>query len=247
MKKMLLAIMIVIFSGVVFADSPPSWSEFEALSKSGKYVAQVIVDGRRIAKEPWQNKYRLEIFKKESEALLWSCQYFYDGYPEGILSDDGSVFVYVNDGTMVLKYPGFITVLGYVVIGFGLLCGIITVFHIIPTTGDEVVPYLVLFFVLLGAPLVLLGHGTRVLVTEEKVQYAGVFKKVEIRWEEIQKVTFSFTSELVLQSGTAKIKLNMMITGFEGFVDMMKRKLDPALYEKALQNWEKARNNMDRR
>lgn len=153
-----------------------------------------------------------------------------------------------KEGEIVLKYPGFVGGIGYFVIGFGVLIGIIGGFHLVKTTGDEVLPYLVLFFVVLGLPMVLMSNNNRVLATNQKIQYTGITKKVrEIRWDEIRKVTFSFTSELVLQSELIKIKLNIMLAGFENFVEFMKPKLDPALYEKALQAWEKAVKNMERR
>ncbi len=153
-----------------------------------------------------------------------------------------------EDGSMVLKYPGFMAVIGYTAIGFGVLIGIITVFQIVPTTGNEVVPYLVSFFVVLGLPLVLIGTFTRITVTDQKVQLTGITGKVkEIRWEEINKVTFRWTAELILHSEHAKVKLNMILIGFNSLVETMKQKLDPALYEKALQEWEKAQQNINRK
>lgn len=153
-----------------------------------------------------------------------------------------------RDGTLVFKYPGFVAVIGYIAIGFGVLIGIVTVFQIIPTTGDEVVPYLVLLFVLLGLPLVVIEKGIRITATDQMVRYVGPTKKArEIRWDEVRKVTFSFTSELVLHSELTRIKLNTMLVGFESFVEAMKKKLDPALYEKALQGYETTLKNMERR
>ena len=150
-----------------------------------------------------------------------------------------------GDGTIVLKYPGHIPGIGYFSMGFGALIGIVTIFHLIPTTGDEIAPFLVLFFVLLGVPLVIIGHGVRCLFDDEKIRYEGLFRRVkEIRWEEIRKVAFSLTAELVLESESAKIKLNYLLAGFPSFVEVMKRKLDPSLYEAAMQKLEKARRNL---
>lgn len=98
MKRIFLSvILLALFSSIAIADTPPSWNEFKMESSNGKYVAQVIIDSKPINKEPWKNKYRLTVSEKESKSVLWSCQYHYDGYPEGILSDDGEAFVYVNE------------------------------------------------------------------------------------------------------------------------------------------------------
>ena len=153
--------------------------------------------------------------------------------------------VTTGEGTMVLKYPGLIPGIGYFSMGFGALIGLVCIFHLVPTTGDEVAPFLVLFFVLLGLPLVILGHGVRWLLSDEKIRYEGLFRRAkEIRWEEVRKVAFSLTAELVLESESAKIKLNYLLAGFPSFVEVMKRKLDPSLYEAAMQKLEKARRNI---
>jgi hypothetical protein len=96
MKKLLLVIIFTIFSGVVLADSPPAWGEFAIVSANGKYIANIVIDGKENTKEPWNNKYRITISENASKKVLWSYSYDYDGYPEGLLSDDGTAFVYVN-------------------------------------------------------------------------------------------------------------------------------------------------------
>ncbi len=151
-------------------------------------------------------------------------------------------------GALVLKYPGFMAVIGYAVIAFGALIVIVTEFQIIPTTGNEVVPYLAGFFVVLGLPLVLIEKRVRAVVTEEKVGYTGLVSKYrEIRWDQVREVRFSFTSEIVLSAGETRIKLNVILAGFEGFVEIMKRKLDPSLYSEALGKYEQTLANMERR
>ena len=149
---------------------------------------------------------------------------------------------------MVLKYPGFMAFIGYIAIGFGAIIGIITGSHLVKTTGDKLVPYIILFFVVLGLPLVLIVRCIRIVVMDEKILYIGITKKVkEIRWDEIRKVTFSKTVELILRSEETKIKLHMDLVGFESFLELMKQKLDPSLYEKALQDWEAAMKSFGRR
>jgi hypothetical protein len=145
------------------------------------------------------------------------------------------------DGTLILKYSVVLSVIGYITIGFGFLMWIVTIFDLIETTGDEVLPYLVSFFVILGLPLILIEKNIRVLISDEKICYTGITKKmVEILWSDIVKVSFSFTSQIVLHTVYAKIKLNTELSGFESFIEMMKLKLEPALYENALQEMNKA-------
>ena len=153
-----------------------------------------------------------------------------------------------EDGAMVLRLPGFIAGIGYAAVGFGALIAAVTVFQLVPTTGNEVVPYLVSFFVVLGLPLVLLANRIRITVTDQGVRSVGFTKKVrEMRWDEVRKVTFSITSELVLHSDRARIKLNTMLVGLQSFIEVMKQRLEPTLYEKALQECETALNNMQGR
>ncbi|MBN1836708.1 MAG: hypothetical protein JW820_12710 [Spirochaetales bacterium] len=57
-----------------------------------------------------------------------------------------------REGALVLRYPGFVAVVGYVAVGFGALIAGVAAFRLVPMTGEEAVPYLVLGFLLLGPP-----------------------------------------------------------------------------------------------
>ncbi|MBN1523847.1 MAG: PH domain-containing protein [Spirochaetales bacterium] len=138
-------------------------------------------------------------------------------------------------GTMVMKYPVLVAIFGYIGIGFGLAAGIIAYSNIIPVTGTEAVPFLVLGFVLMGLPHVILQANVRVIVDEETIRYSGFLRKNrEVRWEKILEVRFSFTSELVLYSDTTKIKINSIMKGYAAFIDRLKQKCVPALWEDAV-------------
>lgn len=153
-----------------------------------------------------------------------------------------------HDGTMILKYPFLIALIGYFSIIFGVLIGVVTVLQLVKTTGNEAVPFLVSFFVLLGLPLVLMQARTRALVTDDKIRFTGILNRVkEIRWDAIEQVSFNFMSELVLKTKDTAIKLNMMLAGFNDFTAMIKQKLDPSLYGAALERLGKAHRNMDKR
>lgn len=154
----------------------------------------------------------------------------------------------LQDGTMVLKYPGSVAAIGGAAIGFGALAGVVTWLDLIPTTGDEALPYLVLGFVLLGLPLVLLERAVRVFAGEQAVRRAGLFgKAAELRWEEVRAVSFSAASQLVLRGERTRIRLNAMLVGFDSFVELLKGKLQPELYAEALRRWQTAAGGARRR
>jgi len=140
-----------------------------------------------------------------------------------------------------------VAVVGYVAVGFGALIAGVTVFRLVPMTGEEAVPYLVLGFVLLGLPLSLLGSAVPITVTGEAVRSSGLRRRArEIRWSEVERVTFTWGSALVLHSEGTRIRLNTLLAGFDGFVEVMKRKLDPALYAQALERCAATHERMGR-
>jgi hypothetical protein len=80
------------------ADQPPCWCEFSVKSANKQFVAHIkkvkgpVTPGQS---EAWV----MLVFRKKSardSTLLWQSPYRYDGYPEGVLSDDGENFAYVN-------------------------------------------------------------------------------------------------------------------------------------------------------
>lgn len=88
----------IMLSNPILADAPPLWQEFEIKSNNGRYVAQIRSLDKEKHLQPWECTYKL-IISEIGEAKnkeLWSCDYAYDGYPDGLLSDDGSTFVSIN-------------------------------------------------------------------------------------------------------------------------------------------------------
>jgi hypothetical protein len=81
-----------------WADQPPCWCEFSVRSANKQFVAHVrMVKGPL---KPGQNQeWELQVYQKKASrdsTLLWKSHYRYDGYPDGVLSDDGKNFAYVN-------------------------------------------------------------------------------------------------------------------------------------------------------
>jgi hypothetical protein len=70
------------------ADQPPSFSSFSVNSANKEYTAQITET------LPGSSAYRLTVLK--GEKIYWDVPYDYNGYPAGMLSDDGEVFVYIN-------------------------------------------------------------------------------------------------------------------------------------------------------
>ncbi|MDP2940023.1 MAG: hypothetical protein Q8O13_08095 [Candidatus Omnitrophota bacterium] len=94
-KIILFFLVIFMFSNLTFADRPPSWQEFEVKSNNNQYIAEIKAKDKTKGKNPQDWDYQITVFEMPKKAL-WSCDYDYDGYPEGILSDDGSTFAYIN-------------------------------------------------------------------------------------------------------------------------------------------------------
>lgn len=80
------------------ADEPPSWREFEVKSSSGKFLAEIAASDKSGGDRPWQWKYSLSVFElnQNSKEKIWSCPYAYDGYPGGLLSENGAAFACIN-------------------------------------------------------------------------------------------------------------------------------------------------------
>lgn len=98
--KLFLTLLLFLFSTqLAFSDTPPQWrANFSIKSENAKYEAEVEAADESKASYPQLKKYILTVFEiKEGQRLpLWSSDYKYDGYSDGVLSNDGLTFVYVN-------------------------------------------------------------------------------------------------------------------------------------------------------
>jgi len=84
----ILAAVLMLSVAAARADTPPSWSDFDAVSDNGQYVAEVrAVSG---------GGHKISVYYKDRGVLYWSCDYVYEGYSTGALSNDGSTFAYVS-------------------------------------------------------------------------------------------------------------------------------------------------------
>lgn len=82
----------LIMANIVRADPPPAWTEFQVQSANGRFTAEIAIASAE------SGKYKLIVYDTGSGAKreMWSTDYQYDGYPGGLLTDDGSTFVDVK-------------------------------------------------------------------------------------------------------------------------------------------------------
>lgn len=95
LPTVLLKLLIVMTATVAMADEPPCNCEFSISSDNDKYIAKVNeVNSANTESARWQ----LSVYKNSAsdKSLLWTSKFNHNGYPQGILSDDGKVFATVN-------------------------------------------------------------------------------------------------------------------------------------------------------
>ncbi|QNF35184.1 hypothetical protein HUW51_21600 [Adhaeribacter swui] len=98
MKKILIliALLPVIMAK---ADQPPCWCDFSVKSSNQQFVAHVKGVKNSAKLNPPYGQWEIFVYKKNAakdSTLLWKSHYLYDGYTDGVLSDDGQYFAYVN-------------------------------------------------------------------------------------------------------------------------------------------------------
>lgn len=93
-------LLLFLFSALICqADQPPCWCEFFKESANKQFVAHVKKVNQGPLKPGQQEEWELLVFRRNNtrdSTLLWKSHYRYDGYPDGILSDNGKTFAYVN-------------------------------------------------------------------------------------------------------------------------------------------------------
>jgi hypothetical protein len=90
--------------------------------------------------------------------------------------------------------------------------------------------------VAIGLPVVLATVRVRVEFDREVIRRRDMWgKRTEIRWDEIRQVSFNkMRLELALASASRKIGLNVHMIGFPDFLEVLKDRLDPALWRNPL-------------
>lgn len=139
----------------------------------------------------------------------------------------GSVILRVHKNVLYIGYVFDIIAIAFLSIGFSL-----------GLDESEAVFVLVvsLCIFIFGSYLTMLYKNKKVIFSDTKVStYSLVGKKIEIYWSEVNKVTVgSFSTNIILQSGVDKVKVNCNVIGGQQFIDMMKKNIRFEVYYKAL-------------
>lgn len=87
-------------------DKTPSWEEYSVKSTNGVYIADIRAEDKRKSDKPWEWEYSVTIrsLTNRTGSVLWKSPYRHRGYSEGELTDDGEVFVYVEQWYLA-DYP----------------------------------------------------------------------------------------------------------------------------------------------
>ncbi len=113
-KRMIGIAMLIIFLFIAaysHADTPPEWlTSYTIKSANGKYIAEVSPMVKGNQDRPWEWRYQVAVREAGNNSKqLWKTEYFHTGYCEGLLSNDGRYFVYVefwysSEGQLVTVY-----------------------------------------------------------------------------------------------------------------------------------------------
>lgn len=95
MKKIVTLILVLFNLAIGFADEPPSWLPYKKISENLGYFAWVNYADKDSLKNPWERKWSLSVYDKDS-ILLWEKDLKPSGYEHGTLTDDGENFVIVE-------------------------------------------------------------------------------------------------------------------------------------------------------
>lgn len=101
--KIRLLLLFILLPLRAYSDLPPDWSNYKVTSHNGKWSVFLSRDYNEGAEHPWQDTWTLSVYKAfqyptpgPNQVPVWSRAYNPSGYPEGYLSDDGEIFVYVD-------------------------------------------------------------------------------------------------------------------------------------------------------
>ncbi len=95
MRCLKIFLLVVFIAGpTAHADEPPSWQPFSICSENQCFRAEIMPV--ITSDDPWAVEWIISVSELDSGEMLWSSSYLHDGYADGILSEDGRTFVYVN-------------------------------------------------------------------------------------------------------------------------------------------------------
>lgn len=129
------------------------------------------------------------------------------------------------EGNLILKLPRLYPIIGLIMIFGGL--GLI-IFALFYAQGNDIIlaSTACLIAMLTGLLLYAKGYISNIRVTDQGIVETTIFaKEKEIRWNEIQSISFGAVSlELKIQSSDKKIKAHMHLVGFPEFIAELEEK-----------------------
>ncbi len=97
MKKPPFLFIFFIFVNNVYSDEPPDWGEFTIHSENHNFKADIEYSKGDSLKKPWDRTWKIRVYALKPEtSIIWEQDFFHDGYGDGILSNDGKAYVYVD-------------------------------------------------------------------------------------------------------------------------------------------------------
>jgi len=97
MKKKILLFFLVLSNGIS-ADEPPCWCEFSIKSDNNLFRAEIEFVKKDSLLKPWRRDWTIKVYENNVKSKLkWSSIFHQDGYGGGTLSNDGKIYIYVND------------------------------------------------------------------------------------------------------------------------------------------------------
>jgi hypothetical protein len=146
-------------------------------------------------------------------------------------------------GNKILRYPVGFSVVGYILMGFAALFGVILAFNFVMSLREILIGEgIILIVIALAVWLVLYLIKAAVEFNEEEIVRRSLFHKPRImKWSQVAKVTYGRMSYVLsLRDATGKIGVNAYMVGFPTFVETMKAKLPSESYREACMRMEKA-------
>lgn len=154
------------------------------------------------------------------------------------------------DGKITLKFPKSFLIIGIVVSLFAIVMwiGVMSQISESNTSGIVTISVISSLFFIMGLFILFASKMYYVIISDEKITSRTLLgKKTEIMWAAVNKVSFGpVSSNLKIKSDNKTIAVDIMLNGFNKFVEILKVKVDPKLCEEAIAKIEEYKKNVKR-
>jgi len=144
-------------------------------------------------------------------------------------------------GEKTLRYPKVYEVIGWVVLVFS---GLLIIASILDSQslGDEVgIMGISVLFAVSAVPFILLRRNTEVIFDDEKIIFQNLFRSRKLMpWANIKHVDFNpLSKNLTLRDDNQKIIISYSMVGFQNFLDVAKKEINPSVLGDTLEKIDK--------